>query len=142
MKKCSKCHETKELTEFYKHRAGKDGVDSTCKICIKSQAKQWQIDNPEKSYATKRKYAKKIQGVYAIYENNKCLYVGESNQVIFRTHIHKSRIKNPESARTHKQLYYNLQQHINIEFKILEETSNHKEREQYWINKLKPKYNA
>jgi hypothetical protein len=94
MKKCNKCQETKELTEFYKHRSGKYGVDSTCKICIKSQAKQWQIDNPEKSYATKRKYAKKIQGVYAIYENNKCLYVGESNQVIFRTHIHKSRIKN------------------------------------------------
>jgi hypothetical protein len=142
MKTCTKCKETKALTEFYKHRSGKYGVDSTCKICIKHQATNWQINNPEKSYITKRKYHKKIQGVYSIYENLECLYVGESNQLTHRINIHKSLINNPESSRTQKELYYKLQQHSNLEFKILEETPNHKEREQYWINKLKPKYNA
>lgn len=32
-KQCSKCHEEKELSEFYKHKKFKDGHKSCCKSC-------------------------------------------------------------------------------------------------------------
>lgn len=35
MKKCSKCKEIKQLTEFYKHKSHPDGLTSECKICNK-----------------------------------------------------------------------------------------------------------
>jgi len=40
MKTCSKCKETKPLSEFYKNRSTKDGLQAYCKICqSKYQAK-------------------------------------------------------------------------------------------------------
>ena len=36
MKTCSICNEDKELVEFYKHKATKDGLDGRCKPCKKA----------------------------------------------------------------------------------------------------------
>jgi len=36
-KQCTKCKEVKPLSEFYKHKAGKDGLTSYCKSCIREQ---------------------------------------------------------------------------------------------------------
>ena len=36
MKTCSKCYQEKDLTEFYKNRAQKDGFDCWCKTCHKA----------------------------------------------------------------------------------------------------------
>jgi excinuclease UvrABC nuclease subunit len=81
-------------------------------------------------------------GVYQIVNNNECLYVGHSKTLRRRITNHKVYIKNPKTApRTKEEFYIELQSYPNIEFKILEETLDHKEREKYWINKLKPKYN-
>ena len=158
MKKCSKCHETKELTEFSKRSISKDGLAPYCKVCDRQSIKQWRLNNPEKKSAQNKRYWEKntdkvktinanwnnrISGVYAVYDENVCLYVGESKGVPKRISQHKCHINNPQSASKASQpLYYNLIKHSNIEFKILEETSNHKEREKYWINQLKPKYNG
>jgi superfamily II helicase len=35
-KVCTKCHEEKEISEFYKLKNGKYGVESVCKFCKKS----------------------------------------------------------------------------------------------------------
>lgn len=131
--------------------------DYICKPCNANKSRVWKEKNKEsyKVYSQdyyiinkeilkqKRntwKYAK--PGVYGIFENKICLYVGESTQIRTRIPNHKSLIKNPKAKTLHKDLYDNLRQHKNIEFYILEETPNHKEREQYYINKLKPLYNA
>lgn len=41
MKVCTKCKEEKELTEYYKTKTGKDGVNSRCKVCCRQISKDW-----------------------------------------------------------------------------------------------------
>lgn len=42
-----KCGETKLISEFYKHKSGKDGYTSNCKECIKAYNRQYRQDNLE-----------------------------------------------------------------------------------------------
>lgn len=35
MKKCGKCREEKQFTDFYKNKTTKDGYGSSCKSCVK-----------------------------------------------------------------------------------------------------------
>ena len=127
MKECKKCQETKELTEFYK--MGKYHLNSCKKCYIKDHNKHV------------LKYQYKKQGVYGIFSNEQCLYIGESKALMARISYHKSQIKKIHKNIVQISLYKSILQHSDIEFKILEETPNHKEREQYWITKLKPEYN-
>jgi ribosomal protein L11 methylase PrmA len=60
MKKCSKCGEWKQISEFYKDRSKKDGLDYQCKNC----KKEYLQINKEKRNESSRKY----------YENNKKYY--------------------------------------------------------------------
>lgn len=55
MKKCIKCNEEKELTNFYKDKRNLDGFINSCKICIKEcnlkykeKSILWRINNSEK----------------------------------------------------------------------------------------------
>ena len=148
MKKCNKCHETKELDKFYPSMLKRSIYH--CKKCHNKvsldnakKGKYWLKHNKNESAIKSRaKYAFKIAGVYAIYENGECLYVGESKRVLHRWADHvsyKNNLNSKESKRN--SLYSKLSQHQHIIFGVLEETPNHKEREQYWITKLKPKYN-
>lgn len=58
MKKCTVCKEEKAESEFYKRRASKDNLQSSCKTC--SFAKNKQCYNPK----TYRKYHfKKLYGI-------------------------------------------------------------------------------
>ncbi len=141
MKECNKCHITKELTEYTINRKHKDGLQNFCKSCFREYRRKW--DKTKGGKASTRKWEYSRKGVYGIFENEQCLYVGESRRVNKRLNCHKSIINNPSIAPpTSKKLYNQLSQHTCLEFKILEETPNHKEQEQYWINQLKPKYNA
>ena len=163
MKTCRKCSIEKPLTEFYKNKAMKDGLQKKCKHCTlqyyqdnKQKVLQYYKDNPEVSKKAVSKYyqANKekvqdtikswrndIQGVYSIWENGKCLYVGESRILKQRISQHKWLLKNPEKAGSHSLLYYNLQQHTHLIFGIIEECDNHKERESVYINMYNPLYN-
>ena len=141
MKKCTKCQETKELTEF---KLRTDGYrNSWCQECKNTHNKVYWENNSDKIKAINDRWNNRISGVYAIYGNDECLYVGESKGVPKRLAQHKCNVNNPSlTSKADQPLYYKLQQHSNLEFKILEETLDHKERETFWINKLKPKYNA
>lgn len=55
MKKCSKCKIEKELIDFNKNKAQKDGCQNHCKICIK----EYKIKNKEKNKEYKKEYSKK-----------------------------------------------------------------------------------
>jgi hypothetical protein len=157
MKECRKCNETKEIIEFSKSKTTKDGLASWCRQCVNqatykykatARGKEVQKENAKRFFKTDKgkqitmKYKNSWgAGVYGIFVNNECFYVGESNTLRHRISTHYSRLKNPKTGGKHKTLYENLSQYNNVEIKVLEETSNHKEREQYWITQLNPKFN-
>ena len=56
MKRCKKCKEEKKKSEYYKHCASKDGLRSSCKLCLSVQKKKYRENNKEKVLARNRKY--------------------------------------------------------------------------------------
>jgi len=144
-KRCSKCNEIKLTTEFYKHNSNKDGLNNQCKSCDKQKAKIWAKNNPIKTKEIINKYQTKKSGIYEWYENDICLYVGQSKRLLNRISNHKTYFNNPELAKKEIQsyLYPLLQQHKNVSIRIIEECSPEVllEREQYYIDTKKPLYN-
>jgi len=43
MKTCTKCKETKDLTDFPKRKRNKDGRCTKCKICTNKANREWQV---------------------------------------------------------------------------------------------------
>lgn len=81
MKICSGCKELKEPTEFNRCKSTKDGLQYSCKICVRKSAlkfskkwklenldkfklskKNWQSNNPEKSARYNSKWKKENSG--------------------------------------------------------------------------------
>lgn len=56
MKECSKCNETKQLTEFHKDKECRQGVKNVCKACKTSQKNKWYKDNAERQSEKARLY--------------------------------------------------------------------------------------
>jgi len=137
MKTCTKCNVEKSLETF---KMRKDGYrNSWCQECKNENARTSPIQNQ-----SKRNNANSIKpGVYMFtcLINNK-RYIGESNKPERRRREHLYSIthgNNMSNPKMKKDMFsYGIK---NFKFEILEETSNHKERELYWINKLKPEYN-
>ena len=59
VKTCTKCNETKGISEFYKNKWGKFGVRVDCKVCVKSyqQGNKAAIAEYKKDYYQKNKEA-------------------------------------------------------------------------------------
>ena len=55
-KTCSKCKETKPVTEFSKDRNRGDGLRSDCKACLRADAKAYRAANLEKVTAAGKRY--------------------------------------------------------------------------------------
>lgn len=53
-KKCNECNEEKPLSEFHKHAASKDGLQTTCKSCRIEKSLKYYFDN-QKEISDKRK---------------------------------------------------------------------------------------
>lgn len=56
MKECTKCKQNKSLTEFYKRKASKDGLNHWCKECHVQNNLKWTDDNPDKVKVKKKDY--------------------------------------------------------------------------------------
>lgn len=56
MKICTKCRETKPLSEFYLHSSHRDGLSSHCKTCILEAAGEYYKSNQDKILEQKREY--------------------------------------------------------------------------------------
>jgi len=97
-KKCRKCGEVKELSEFYKKISNKDGLRTECKSCqklsfkdrykahsleVKEASKKWAKDHPEKIKEIAKKWKK---------DNPK--KVKESAKTWYETHSDKKREAN------------------------------------------------
>ena len=56
MKTCTKCGETKQLTEFDKNAGTRDGLYAWCKACARAKDRKWRATNPDKqkTYDAKR----------------------------------------------------------------------------------------
>ena len=74
MKKCTKCGETKELTEFHKGKNKKDGRRACCKVCQKQyyqanreQIKRYRQENREQILEKKKQYRQKNREKIAEY---------------------------------------------------------------------------
>ena len=162
IKACNTCNKEKPFTSEYFsiNKRIKSGLNGQCKVCKSKYLKKWYSNNKEhvSEYMKKwmeenyehhqlnvKKYRYKVKGVYGLFENGVCLYIGESTQLFGRLVSHRSCIKNPDSALSmneNRYLFYKqLSKHKHIISGILEETDNHVEREQYYINKYKPLYN-
>lgn len=48
-KKCSKCGMVKQLSEFFKRKANRDGLDGFCKSCQQEKNTRWEKQNPVKT---------------------------------------------------------------------------------------------
>jgi hypothetical protein len=63
-KRCIRCGDEKEITEFYRHKAHKSGRRNTCRVCdyeknkdlIQEQSRKWRINHPEEHKAHMEKY--------------------------------------------------------------------------------------
>ena len=149
MKTCNKCNIKKPLNEYYTCKGG-DGHQKICKSCWKqrnlenaTKGKYWKkLNSKPSSLKAKSKWSNKYQGVYALYDSGVCLYVGESKRINHRIADHFSYTRNLKCIESKKnKLYDFLHQYPNYVAGIIEICDNHKEREKYYINKLKPKYN-
>ena len=55
-KKCTKCNETKLVSEFTKRKSHSTGYASECKECKKAMDKAWYIANKDKHYTKMREW--------------------------------------------------------------------------------------
>ena len=131
MKVCSDCKIKKPFTEFYKSSRHKGEYQYSCKKCRQKYNNTY----------TKKERNKWGSGVYGIFEDGKCLYIGESSTLYRRLIQHKTGVNNPKHYKFHTNLYKALGTHNHLIFGVIEECENHKEREQHFIDIYKPIYN-
>lgn len=55
-KRCWRCKETKPVSEFYKNRSKKDGLQDRCKGCTQERDRRYYENNKEKVMEKNRRY--------------------------------------------------------------------------------------
>ena len=149
MKTCCTCRQEKELDQFHKCSAKKDGVQSKCKQCGSSGYKEWYKDNTEKAIAGSIRLRQTIApGVYLVKNTiTGNIYIGQSVEPYHRFVHHMSICNSKESLKTtSKPLQKDVVKYGRdaFTFKILEHCEKEilREREKYYINLLNPYYNV
>jgi len=83
-----------------------------------------------------------MKGIYKIIDlTNNIFYIGSSVNIYFRWKRHLNQLKNNNHSNFWLQKIYNCYGEKNLSFEILELCENLKEREQYYLDTLKPKIN-
>ncbi len=62
MKKCTKCKQEKPLTEFHKHKAGRGGKASQCKVCLCEKSKKYRAEHKEQVKQYDKEYKRSSRG--------------------------------------------------------------------------------
>lgn len=80
MKQCTKCKQTKQLTDFCKDKKTKDGLHGHCKSCRYIASKKWIEENKEKYCSSMKKHQDRKRKWYQEYKKTlKCQQCGESH---------------------------------------------------------------
>ena len=121
MKHCNTCNTSKPLSEFYKSKATKDGLQAKCKECVKQHDKQYNQDNKEDITEYQRQLnISEGYGVYTLtHLPTQCYYVGEG-QIYDRRNNHFNKLQRGVNPHGFIQEHYN--KHPNIddwEFKVI-----------------------
>ena len=85
-----------------------------------------------------------MNGVYSIWNETKCLYIGYSNTISDRMSKHRYYFKKPNkcNVKSQREMYEDMRlnyDHIKVHYLELDVNKN---RESFWISLLKPKYNG
>lgn len=84
----------------------------------------------------------KTTGVYGLWENGECLYIGSTTRMYKRWMEHRTKSNNPDKYPKMGKIYHKLAKHPSSIIGMIEECDNYKEREMYYIHKIHPKYNT
>jgi hypothetical protein len=168
-KLCKRCNTVKPLTDFYKSKSAKDGRQHHCAECNREKTREYNKLNPGRAKAyqekklsnpiekekhlfrVKRNQASLPSGVYAISDVNteEVLYIGESAQPYIRMiqHFSETGVEGgvSEVSPIATDIGKGILKREDLVFEIIMETSEEEERkvmEQYFIKRLKPKYNT
>tara|TARA_R110000796_G_scaffold237968_1_gene358187 strand:+ start:27 stop:581 length:555 start_codon:yes stop_codon:yes gene_type:complete len=103
----------------------------------------------EASKKSKQKYNIKISaGIYAIYNKDELIYIGESGEPLYRSGFHFSKMTNLEHAKTNSNVCYAVSigelDRVNLTFKMwefIDDTPTRKAREKCLIQRHRPIYN-
>lgn len=107
-KTCSKCGETKELTEFHKKKSGKFGVSSACRVCLALYQREYRQNNKEKLAEYEKEY----------YQNNREKRLGyqreyrQNNKEELAEYFKKYRQNNKEKLAEYVKEYRRKNPHI------------------------------
>ena len=111
------------------------------KANVQNHIKNWHTKNPNKVVEYDFKQNNKWgSGVYGIFSNGLCLYIGESVALYRRFQQHKTCLKHPTTSHN-PELYIEFNKYKHIYMGVIEETSNHKEKEIDYIRQYQPLLN-
>lgn len=109
MKHCNKCDTDKPVEEFGKNRAAKDGLNRSCKSCIRKRDSEYYKNNRKKVLEQKREYYKdnreqKLESKSKYYKDNleKRRKYLEDNREKVAERNRKWKKENPEKIRAYK----------------------------------------
>ena len=66
-KVCTKCRESKRLSEYHKNKNGRFGLKAACNKCVAAEDKKWREENKEKKVAQNKKYREENKENIAVY---------------------------------------------------------------------------
>ena len=147
VKECSKCKKVKDITEYYVQRNKKTGNQwpyNYCKAChylmTKPNRAKWGEKNPNKLRKANNKAMRDyrdrmVAGVYLLY-TTLGTYVGQSESIRWRVMLHQW----GSSAGNVGYKGAEILDYIVLE--EVEDREKRKEREKYYIKKLRPDLNV
>jgi hypothetical protein len=143
MKTCRKCNKEFELEHFNFQNKKKGILRPYCRYCDRARVRKNYHENREARLATQKEWQKRtgykakgsykynpIAGVYGMFRDGICYYVGSSKNLYRR-----------RSGWVVKNSHLKLDMSKYV-WGIIEECSNYREREEYYISIYNPEFNS
>jgi hypothetical protein len=102
MKVCTRCKVEKEFTEFSIQKSAKDGVRSSCKECLKIDARKYYLNNKEVMLSKHKIYSQNNKE--KLKEKSKIRYINNKEKVSEKGKLY--RLKNSDKVKESKKIYY------------------------------------